>query len=226
MAIGFGATAGTVSTTTSTATPMTFTANDPLGSDVWLIHNINGGSAPTAVTYNGSAPDAGTDTAVATIGHGSVGSLRIYYWHAKGTGSNVTVAATPGGNSNRCQIRTLSYTGVGSVGSPATTFGQSTAIAAGAATLTAGQVALGLLSSAAGVAVGPMSSPTGSGATNRSLVNDAANAGGICLSDSPTSGVVFGCTSSSGSTPWSNVVIILTPSAAADTTKFFSLLSR
>jgi hypothetical protein len=139
--------------------------------------------------------------------------MYVYRLAGGGTGSSVTVSMTFSAPVF-FEAQVISYTGVGSIGTPVTATGSSKSPSSGSVTCATNSVLLNFL----GIGYGNNQNPLGSlsGGTNRHVSNNSQTNVAVAISESNTStSTTFAGTSGGSSTSayWASWTVQLNPSA-------------
>ncbi|HET9874294.1 MAG TPA: hypothetical protein VFQ37_00805, partial [Mycobacterium sp.] len=138
MAIAYDATsAGLASSNVSgSGAGFTLAHTAASGADVFLAVEVDYTGTPSAAQYNGTNL---TLLAAPFANNGSYGSVSLYHGPGLGTGSSENFSFTIPPTSYFV-AGSVSYTGVGSVGTATTTYGSSTSASTGSISCSAGQM--------------------------------------------------------------------------------------
>lgn len=201
--VAFDANIGTPLTGLGSSPSGTFTAAS--GADVFVAISTAASSSHSisSITYDGNAM-----TLVGSLAHNSTsanGKTFLYRAAAAGTGTSKTVAVTFSTSVYYC-INATSYTGVASIGTATTHFGNSTSPSTGSVSCVSGEMILAVIGSG-GTTGTALTSP--SGGTGRCNVASSPAYAALVVRDS-TSTATFSATL--GATViWSTVELVLSP---------------
>jgi len=190
----------------------TFSSTAASGADVFLVVAISTSVTISSVTYGGTTMSA-VSPAVGWNGSTNYGGMYVYRLAGGGTGSSVTVSMTFSAPVF-FEAQVISYTGVGSIGTPVTATGSSKSPSSGSVTCATNSVLLNFL----GIGYGNNQNPLGSlsGGTNRHVSNNSQTNVAVAISESNTStSTTFAGTSGGSSTSayWASWTVQLNPSA-------------
>jgi hypothetical protein len=223
MAIAYDATGVGYAGLISAGVAKTFSHTAASGADVFFALSTFRRDTISAVTYGGNAM-----TLVGSYDHNnstasSAGQTFLYRRSGGGTGSSANVSFTCA-QAQWAVANSISYTGVGSVGTPAYASGSGTAISTGSVSCTTGQFILAVLGvgSISNIVNPTINSPSGGNARYNSGTGAGNYDAVLCIRDATATATFAGTGSSSFL--WSTVSVVLSEAAASvPTNRFFAM---
>jgi hypothetical protein len=211
--VAYNALGAGLSSSVSGAATRTFTSTAASGADVFLIVGLSNNVTISSATYGGTAMTAVTPAAgwnASTL----YGGIYVYRLAAGGTGSSATVSLTFSAPVF-FEAQVISYTGVGSIGTPVTATGSNKSLSSGSVTCATNSILLNILGMGYNYQQNPLGSLTGG--TNRYVSNNSQTNVAIAISESSTgTNTTFAGTSAGSSTYayWASWTVQLNPASS------------
>jgi hypothetical protein len=183
-----------------------------VGADVFLVIALSNSATLSNVTYGGT-PMVAVTPAVGWNNSTLYGGIYVYRLAGGGTGSQVVVSFTSS-TSVFFEAQVISYTGVGSIGTPVLASGYSKNLSSGAVTCASGSVLLNVLGTGYGYSQNPLGSIAGGTSPGRYIRNNSQTNVALAISESTSSATFTGVAGGSAASAfWGSWTIQLNPSA-------------